>query len=38
MLNRRYAELKNGKVTAVDGEKIFAQLRKKSELRRTKRT
>lgn len=35
MLDRRYDEVKSGKVKAIDGEEVFAQLRQKSESRRT---
>lgn len=34
-LDRRYDEIKSGKVKAIDGEEVFAQLRQKSESRRT---
>lgn len=35
MLDRRYDEIKSGKVNAIDGEEVFAQLRQKSESRRS---
>jgi hypothetical protein len=35
MLDSRYDDLKSGRVKAVDGESVFADLRRKSELRRT---
>lgn len=38
MLDSRYDEIKNGKVSAVDGEQAFARLRRKSETRRSQRT
>jgi predicted DNA-binding protein len=34
MLDRRYDELKNGNVKAIDGESAFSALRRKSEERR----
>jgi hypothetical protein len=34
MLDSRYDDLKSGRVTPVDGEKAFAELRRKSEQRR----
>jgi predicted transcriptional regulator len=33
-LDRRYDDLKSGRVKAIDGEEAFARLREKSELRR----
>ena len=35
MLDRRYDEMKSGKVKGIDGEEVFAQLRQKSESRRS---
>jgi predicted transcriptional regulator len=35
MLDSRYDELKDGRVTPVDGEKVFADLRRKSDQRRS---
>jgi hypothetical protein len=35
MLDRRYDEIKDGKVQLIDGEEAFAQLRKNIEARRT---
>ena len=35
MLDRRYDDLKSGRVKPIDGEEAFARLREKSELRRT---
>jgi hypothetical protein len=35
MLDRRYNELKSGKVKGIDGEEVFAKLRRKSESRRS---
>jgi hypothetical protein len=34
MLDTRYDDLKSGRVKPVDGEKVFADLRRKSEQRR----
>ena len=34
-LDRRYDELKSGRVQPIDGEKVFAELRRKSEQRRS---
>jgi predicted transcriptional regulator len=34
MLNGRYDDLKSGRVKAVDGDSVFANLRRKSEQRR----
>jgi predicted DNA-binding protein len=34
ILDDRYDEIKNGKVTGVDGEEVFERIRKKSEDRR----
>ena len=34
MLDSRYDDLKSGRVKPVDGEKVFAELRRKSEQRR----
>jgi predicted transcriptional regulator len=34
MLDRRYDDIKSGRVKALDGEEAFASLRRKSELRR----
>jgi predicted transcriptional regulator len=34
MLNGRYDDLKSGRVKAVDGDSVFASLRRKSEQRR----
>jgi predicted transcriptional regulator len=36
-LDRRYDEIKSGKVTPVDGEDAFARLRRKSQERRSSR-
>lgn len=33
-LDRRYDDIKSGRVKAIDGEEAFASLRRKSELRR----
>lgn len=35
MLDSRYDDLKNGRVTAIDGEAAFADLRRKSQERRS---
>lgn len=34
MLDRRYDDIKDGRVASVDGEDVFEQLRRKSEERR----
>lgn len=34
MLDRRYDDLKSGRLKPIDGDEAFARLRKKSELRR----
>jgi putative addiction module component (TIGR02574 family) len=36
MLDRRYDDLKSGKVKPISGEEVFARLRAKSEARKTK--
>jgi hypothetical protein len=36
ILDRRYDELKSGGIQPIDGEKVFAELRHKSERRREK--
>jgi len=36
MLNRRYDELKSGKVTLIDGEEAFARLKAKTEVQRNR--
>ncbi len=36
LLDRRYDDLKSGRVTAIDGESAFSELRRKSEKRRTR--
>lgn len=38
MLDRRYEDVKSGKVKSIDGEEAFASLRQKSEARRTSRS
>ena len=38
MLDRRYEDVKNGKVKPEDGEEAFARLRQKSKSRRTHRS
>jgi hypothetical protein len=37
-LDRRYDDMKSGKVQLIDGEEAFARLRAKSEARRSSRT
>ena len=37
MLNRRYDDLKSGKVKAIDGEEVFARLKAKTEAQRDRR-
>ena len=37
MLDRRYDEIKSGKVKLLDGEKVFARLREKSAARQMRR-
>ncbi len=37
MIDARYDDLKTGRVKALDGEEAFADLRRKSEARRTSR-
>jgi BioD-like phosphotransacetylase family protein len=36
MLNRRYDDLKNGKVKLIDGEEAFARLKAKTEVQRNR--
>ena len=36
MLDRRYDEIKSGRVKPIDGEEAFARLRRKGEERRAK--
>lgn len=38
MLDSRYDDIKSGRIKPIDGEEAFAQLRQKSESRRTGRT